>query len=277
MTSSGSSERKGGSSGEHLVKDRPQRVEVAPRVDEAVGAAELLGGCVEERPAELIVGIRDDRRTRGGAIEVDQRRGVGGVEHDVGGVDVAMNHVARVHVGEDLGQPDGEVEEGVHLERTARPVAERDGARVFEVTSTGTERAVRERNDLLYSRRLETPEHSGLMQERRDRRGVRLARFDCLFDQGAAIRPDRSGHDESAPAMDLPRLRRRCRAASSAAGRSMGCLLEQAWRSGRSRRRLLASTVTALRAGPTRGKRPANHEIEPEFLCRARRIARGID
>ena len=193
--------------GEHLVEDRAQRIEVAPGVDEAVGAPELLGGGVDERSAELIVGVRGDGRTRRRAVEVDERRGVVGVEHHVGGVDVAMDHVARVHVGEDLGQTNREVEEDIHLERAARPVAERHGARVFE--DEHRHRARRpQRNDLLHSRRFETPEHCGLMQERGDRRRIRLARFDRFFDEGAAIRPDRSGHDEPAPAMDLPRLRR---------------------------------------------------------------------
>ncbi len=209
MTSRGSSDSKRRGSREHLVEHRPQRVEVAASVDDAVGAPELLGRRIaEERAAEpfaRVLGVRDRRPGRC-AVEVDQRRGAAGVEHDVGRVDVAMDHVAGVHVSENLREAEREIEKAVDVERLSRPVTQRRDARVLD--DEHRHRANRpEGDDLLDPGCLDALEHRGLVQERRDRRRVLVAWLDRLFDDRAPLRPDRPAHDKPPTAIDFARLR----------------------------------------------------------------------
>ena len=83
--------------GEQLVDHRPQRVEIGAAVDRLAG--QLLGRHVAGR-AEHQAGARSAAVGHAGDAEVHHsHRVAGGVDHDVGRLDVAVHHALAVRVG----------------------------------------------------------------------------------------------------------------------------------------------------------------------------------
>jgi hypothetical protein len=202
--------------GEHLVEHRPERIEIAARVDGPVGAPELLGRCIRKR-GRLIVSrfrctgsVRGRRRAGRCPVEVDQRGRARRVEYDVRGVDVAVDDVALVDPRQDLGESGREFEETVHVERAARPLPKRRGPRVLEDQHRRVAN-VPERDEFLHARRVarrvDAPEDRRFVDERGKGRRVAMVRLDRLFDERAPLRPERPCHQEPAPPVNLSRLR----------------------------------------------------------------------
>ncbi len=105
-------------SGERLVKDDPERVEVRPVVDAAVHAARLLGGDVGQdvgdhlgrveplvRASELGVDAKPDDLDLAARIDKQTLR-----------PQIAMDETCRVHGGEPFGEGGGDIERLTNLE-----------------------------------------------------------------------------------------------------------------------------------------------------------------
>ena len=98
--------------GQHLVEHDAERIEIGALIDQAVHAPGLFGGDVRK------LGVEPRRHTRmcaashaGGGLEVNQRGVSALVDHDVPGIDVAVDDAPLVQPDQRLGKLDGDGQE----------------------------------------------------------------------------------------------------------------------------------------------------------------------
>jgi hypothetical protein len=131
---------------QELVEGDPQGVEVGAVVEGAIHAPGLFGRAVGQGAFQLIGGVRGrfGLRELGGDAEVNQLDlSGGGVQDDVAGVDVFVDHLAAVDLADNVCHLKGQFEElwrlhgAVDLGPLVHPVAEGFAAEVFADNDVG--------------------------------------------------------------------------------------------------------------------------------------------
>ncbi|MNS11059.1 hypothetical protein D3C72_425910 [compost metagenome] len=119
--------------GEHLVEHHPQRVEVAADVDGPAGAAGLLGREKGQRALDAGRGLHRAIRAREAGREAVARQphveGLG-VDQDVGGPQIAVDHAAVVLADERARDADGDREGPLDRHRPPQQPLERHAGKV---------------------------------------------------------------------------------------------------------------------------------------------------
>ena len=126
--------RKRPRAGEHLVKRRPERIQVGSVVDGTAHPPGLLRGDVGQGPHQQTADVHSRGQTRdtGGRVEVDQRDRWSRRDHEVGRIHIAVDEAAAVNAAQGPCHGDGEVEKDVNRDRSAsRPAAQVGGPRVL--------------------------------------------------------------------------------------------------------------------------------------------------
>jgi hypothetical protein len=124
--------------GQELVEGDPQRVEIAALVEGPVGPAGLLGRHVGQRALdEADAGRLSLAGEGGGDLEVgDLHLARVGVQEDVLGLEILVDHVALVDVGHRGGDADGQAQETSRLHGRTQLIVQRHPPK-SSITSAG--------------------------------------------------------------------------------------------------------------------------------------------
>ncbi len=174
---------------EHVIEAHAERIEVGPVVEGAVGSPRLLGGHVRERAGELGPGhrllfAREARReAEVGDLHCPQRR----VDDEVVRLQVLVDDVRLVNVGQDPRQRDGDVEELPNRHSTRGDVTgERGPAEVFEDERVPVPEPL-EAQHLEDPLRSDRPDDVALVAEARDVVRSRVVAPEELDDDGVPV------------------------------------------------------------------------------------------
>ena len=120
---------------QHLVENDAERIEIAAGIDRAVHPSGLFRRHIGKRAGDNLGRRRRlvlAGQPRGDAKARQPDAAAGGVDQDIGGLEVLMNQPARVRLPDGLCQRNGNAQERFNLEGRAGHPVERPAARILE-------------------------------------------------------------------------------------------------------------------------------------------------